>query len=98
MEGKHVVNGIVQRQLLTQNRDRPWVIIATMDPGIVKTDIQKHVIANSSFLRTINSIVTRLLFKTPDHGARILIQGGLTTEEQHVGFKPSPDSSWEAQC
>jgi hypothetical protein len=59
---------------------------------MVKTEIQRHVTAKSTFLRTIEPTVTSLLFKSPERGSRILINGGLTTEDQHVSYKPSQHS------
>ncbi|KAK8848933.1 NAD(P)-binding protein [Apiospora arundinis] len=62
---------------------KPWVIINSMEPGMVQTEIQRHVLEASPLLQFIAPIIVPAIFKTAENGARILIMGGLTTEEEH---------------
>ena len=51
---------------------------------MVQTEIQRHVVQSSPFWQFLAPIIIPAIFKTAENGARILIMGGLTTEEQHV--------------
>ncbi|KAK8022272.1 NAD(P)-binding protein [Apiospora rasikravindrae] len=62
---------------------KPWVIINSMEPGMVKTEIQRHVLEDSPFLQFLAPTIIPTIFKTSENGARILIMGKLTTEEEH---------------
>ncbi|KAK8092022.1 NAD(P)-binding protein [Apiospora hydei] len=70
---------------------KPWVIINSMEPGMVKTEIQRHVLENSPFLQFLAPIIIPAIFKTSENGARILIMGGLTTEEEHYARSRQPN-------
>ncbi|KAK8076520.1 hypothetical protein PG994_003792 [Apiospora phragmitis] len=70
---------------------KPWVIINSMEPGMVKTEIQRHVVESSSFLQFLAPIIIPAVFKTSENGARILIMGGLTTEEEHYAHSRQSD-------
>ncbi|KAK7918205.1 hypothetical protein PG985_010079 [Apiospora marii] len=69
---------------------KPWVIINSMEPGMVKTEIQRHILENSPALEFLGDIFVSAVFKTSENGARILIMGGLTTEEEHVSLEKTP--------
>lgn len=62
------------------------MIINSMEPGMVKTEIQRHVLEHSPALQFLGDIFVSAVFKTPENGARILIMGGLTTEEENVSL------------
>ncbi|KAK7937972.1 uncharacterized protein PG986_014840 [Apiospora aurea] len=62
-----------------------------MEPGMAKTEIQRHVLEGSPFLQFLAPIIIPAIFKTSENGVRVLIMGGLTTEEEHYAHSRQPN-------
>lgn len=60
---------------------------------MVKTEIQRHILEHSPVLQFLGDIFVSAVFKTSENGARILIMGGLTTEEEHVSPSEHPEAT-----
>jgi hypothetical protein len=66
---------------------RPQVIINTMCPGIVKTDLSRHFTEKWAIFIVITTIYTGLFGKTPENGARTYMAAVTTGESEHVSFQ-----------
>ncbi|KAI1269908.1 NAD(P)-binding protein [Xylariaceae sp. FL1019] len=73
-------------ELATGKDGRPEVIINTMCPGMVATDLARHYKENSLLIRLLIPFLYALISKTPENGARTLITAGLTKESENGKF------------
>lgn len=67
---------------MTKNH-RPAVIITSVCPGPVETEIARNV-EHGMMLRILISMGFKGFAKSPDYGARVYIRGALAKAEDHV--------------
>ncbi|KAI2632041.1 NAD(P)-binding protein, partial [Hypoxylon sp. NC1633] len=65
---------------------RPDVIINTMCPGIVKSDLPRHFVDKSVAFAVVVAVFTGLFGKSASNGARTYVATGLSTESEHGKF------------
>lgn len=63
---------------------RPQVIVNTMCPGPVKTDLSRHFSEKYAAFVVVRTIFTGLFAKSSADGARTYVAVGLTKEDEHV--------------
>ncbi|KAI1652095.1 NAD(P)-binding protein [Daldinia loculata] len=82
--GQYAVNELAQMALGPDGR--PEVIINTMCPGIVKSDLPRQFIDQGAGYRISIAIYLGIFGKTPENGARTYVATGLTEESEHGKF------------
>lgn len=63
---------------------RPQVIVTSVCPGPVKTELSRSMQENSFVARIAAPIFMNLVGKSPDYGARIYLTGALAEPADHV--------------
>lgn len=76
--------------LLTSTPQRPQVILTSVCPGAVKTELSRSMQENSALARIAAPIFMTMIGKSPDYGARIYITGALAEPKDHVSFQNGP--------
>lgn len=76
----------VKPPLLTNYRPRPQVILTSVCPGAVKTELSRSMQENSVVARIAAPIFMNLVGKSPDYGARIYLTGALAEPKDHVSY------------
>lgn len=62
---------------LGTDQSRPQVIVNSVCPGMVKTDIARHVEDEGWFMKPLVWVYLSFSGKTPDHGARHYVKAAL---------------------
>lgn len=65
-------------------RNRPEVIITSLCPGPVKTELARTTRQNSIFSNMVTPAFMAVVGKSPDYGARIYLTAALARPEEHV--------------
>ncbi|KAI1173655.1 hypothetical protein F4777DRAFT_557149 [Nemania sp. FL0916] len=65
---------------------RPLVIVNSLCPGYVRTNIGRNIAARSWIMGILVNIYLAVIGKTPEHGARICTTVALKSEEHHGEF------------
>lgn len=65
---------------------RPQVILTSVCPGPVKTELSRSMQENSVVARIAAPVFMTMIGKSPDYGARIYITGALAGPKDHVSF------------
>ncbi|KAI0156609.1 NAD(P)-binding protein [Xylariaceae sp. FL1272] len=73
-------------ELAKGKNGRPEVIINTMCPGMVATDLARHYKEENFLIRRFVPILYAFVSKSPENGARTLITAGLTKESENGKF------------
>lgn len=68
---------------------RPQVIVNTMCPGLVKTDLSRHFAEKYAGFVVVTAIFQGLFGKSAADGARTYVAAGLTKEGEHVSTSQS---------
>lgn len=68
---------------------RPEVIITSVCPGPVKTDLSRTMEENSLLVRLLVPVFTNLVCQPSEYGSRIYLKGALAKPEQHGQFLTS---------
>lgn len=63
---------------------RPQIIVTSVCPGPVKTELSRSMQENSILARIAAPIFMNLVGKSPDYGARIYLAGALAEPAAHV--------------
>ncbi|KAK7753851.1 hypothetical protein SLS62_004217 [Diatrype stigma] len=63
---------------------RPQVIVNTMCPGVVKTDLARHFAEKYAGFVVVTAVFQGLFGKSAADGARTYVAAGLTEEDEHV--------------
>ncbi|KAF3070623.1 Carbonyl reductase [NADPH] 1 [Daldinia childiae] len=79
---QYAVNELVEMSLGPDGR--PEVIINTMCPGIVRSDLPRQFMNQSVGYRIFIAIYFSIFSKTAENGARTYVATGLTKENEHV--------------
>lgn len=66
---------------------RPQVIINTMCPGLVNTDLSRSFAEKSAAFVVFKTVFYGLFGKSAANGARTYVAAGLTKEEEHVSVQ-----------
>lgn len=69
---------------------RPQVILTSVCPGPVRTEISRSMQENSALARIAAPIFMTMVGKSPDYGARLYITAALTGPKDHVSFQNGP--------
>jgi NAD(P)-dependent dehydrogenase (short-subunit alcohol dehydrogenase family) len=83
MESKSIPNLLLCRPC-TEDKTRPYVIVNTVCPGLVNTDIGRNVVRQSLLLRVFVPLWLGSLGMSADFGARIYVAAAVTREHEHV--------------
>ncbi|KAI7788827.1 short-chain dehydrogenase reductase family protein [Diaporthe eres] len=75
----------VSKTALDQNGE-PQVILTSVCPGAVKTELSRSMQENSFVARIAAPIFMNLVGKSPDYGARIYLTGALAGPKEHGKF------------
>ncbi|CAG8974564.1 hypothetical protein HYALB_00004360 [Hymenoscyphus albidus] len=75
----------LSKQALDLNSE-PQVIVRSVCPGIVKTDIGRSVQSRSMLLKIVGQVYFKILGKSPDHGAREFVRAALSSKNEHGKF------------
>ncbi|KAI0096565.1 NAD(P)-binding protein [Daldinia grandis] len=81
---QYAVNELVEMALGPDGR--PEVIINTMCPGLVKSDLPRQFMGKGVGYRTFIAIYYGIFGKTAENGARTYVATGLTQESEHGKF------------
>lgn len=68
----------------------PQVILTSVCPGPVKTELSRSMQENSVVARIAAPIFMTVVGKSPDYGARIYITAALAGPKDHVSFQNGP--------
>lgn len=80
-----------QKATLADNYlSRPQVILTSVCPGPVKTELSRSMQENSVIARIAAPLFMSLVGKSPDYGARIYITGALAGPKDHVSDQNGP--------
>ena len=60
------------------------MIVNTVCPGLVHTDIVRDVVRQSFFMRVFVLLWLGILGKSADYGARTYVAASLTSKDEHV--------------
>lgn len=66
---------------------RPQVILTSVCPGPVKTELSRSMQENSIIAKIAAPLFMSLVGKSPDYGARIYITGALAGPKDHVSYQ-----------
>lgn len=66
------------------DRDRPQVIINSVCPGMVRTDIGRAVVDQGWVMKILVTAYMGVLGKSVEHGARHYVNAALRPKEEHV--------------
>lgn len=84
-------------QSLTQNiLARVDVIVNTVCPGLVSTDLGRSIAKISKLMQVVVPIHTGLLGKSADYGARFYVTAARTSENEHVSWSLFSSTSGSA--
>lgn len=66
------------------DENRPQVIVNSVCPGMVRTDIGRKVADQGWFMKALVWVYLSITAKPPDYGARHYIKAALRPQEEHV--------------